>query len=111
MPRIFDAAAVSADRIAGDPFGVGSPSVRSRTTTRTPSAPSAAMVPPIAISAFTGEALDYRGVAKIDSLAKFSPGLVIQNNPGDGGSSASAASLPGAAWQRAWRSLRTSSAT
>ena len=46
---------------------------------------------PLAVSAFTGEGLDYRGVSKIDSLAKFTPSLVIQNNPGDGGSNASAA--------------------
>lgn len=46
---------------------------------------------PISISAFTGEGLDYRGVTKIDSIANFTPNLVFQNNPGDGGSSASAA--------------------
>jgi len=46
---------------------------------------------PLAVSAFTSEGLDYRGVSKIDSLAKFTPGLVIQSNPGEGGSSAAAA--------------------
>lgn len=46
---------------------------------------------PISISAFTGEGLDYRGVTKIDQIADFTPNLTFQNNPGDGGSSASAA--------------------
>ena len=46
---------------------------------------------PISISAFTGEGLAYRGVTKIDGLANFTPNLVFQSNPGDGGSSASAA--------------------
>jgi iron complex outermembrane receptor protein len=46
---------------------------------------------PISISAYTGEGLEYRGVTKIDSLASFTPNLVYQSNPGDGGSSASAA--------------------
>lgn len=46
---------------------------------------------PISISAFTGDGLEYRGVTKIDGLASFTPNLVLQSNPGDGGSSASAA--------------------
>ena len=46
---------------------------------------------PISITAFTGEGLDYRGVTKIDRIADFTPNLTYQNNPGDGGSSASAA--------------------
>ena len=46
---------------------------------------------PLAVSAFTSEGLEYRGVSKIDALAKFTPGLVIQNNPGEGGSGAVAA--------------------
>ena len=46
---------------------------------------------PISISAFSGEGLEYRGVVKLDSIADFTPNLTFQNNPGDGGSSASAA--------------------
>lgn len=46
---------------------------------------------PISITAFTGEGLDYRGVTKIDQIADFTPNLTYQSNPGEGGSSASAA--------------------
>ncbi|PCI53950.1 MAG: TonB-dependent receptor [Alphaproteobacteria bacterium] len=46
---------------------------------------------PISITAFTGRGLDYRGITNISSMADFTPNLTFQNNPGDGGSSASAA--------------------
>ncbi|QIB66801.1 TonB-dependent receptor [Kineobactrum salinum] len=46
---------------------------------------------PISITAVTGDGLEYRGVDKIDGLADFTPNLTFQSNPGDGGSSASAA--------------------
>lgn len=46
---------------------------------------------PIAISAFTGETLDYRGVTKLDQITKFVPNLTLENNPSFGGASNSAA--------------------
>ena len=46
---------------------------------------------PIAISAFTGETLEYRGVTKLDQITKFVPNLTIENNPSFGGASNSAA--------------------
>ena len=46
---------------------------------------------PIAISAYTGDSLDYRGVTRLDQLAKFAPGLTLENNPSFGGASNSAA--------------------
>ena len=42
---------------------------------------------PISISAFTGEALEYRGVTNISQIAEFTPNLTFQNNPSFGGSS------------------------
>ena len=32
---------------------------------------------PIAISAYTGDSLDYRGVTRLDQIAKFAPGLAV----------------------------------
>lgn len=46
---------------------------------------------PIAISAFTEETLDYRGVERLDEIAKFVPSLTLENNPSFGGASNSAA--------------------
>jgi len=46
---------------------------------------------PIAISAYTGDALAYRGVTRLDEAAKFVPGLTLENNPSFGGASNSAA--------------------
>lgn len=46
---------------------------------------------PIAVSAFTGDALEYRGVSNIGQIADFTPNLTFQNNPSFGGSSSSAA--------------------
>ncbi len=46
---------------------------------------------PLAISAFSGESLEARGVAKIDGLASFTPNLTFQNNPSFGGAGSSAA--------------------
>lgn len=46
---------------------------------------------PIAISAYGGEALEYRGVDQLDDVAKFVPSLTLENNPSFGGASNSAA--------------------
>src|SRR5665213_1353470 len=46
---------------------------------------------PISISAFTGAALEARGVERTDDLAKIVPNLVYQETPGAGGSSSNAA--------------------
>ncbi len=46
---------------------------------------------PIAISAYSGEALDYRGVQRLDDVARFVPSLTLENNPSFGGASNSAA--------------------
>jgi iron complex outermembrane receptor protein len=46
---------------------------------------------PIAVSAFTGETLDYRGVDSLDQIERFVPSLTLQNNPSFGGASNSAA--------------------
>jgi iron complex outermembrane receptor protein len=46
---------------------------------------------PIAISAFTGESLAYRGVTRLDEIARFVPSLTLENNPSFGGASNSAA--------------------
>ncbi|WP_210414011.1 TonB-dependent receptor [Luteithermobacter gelatinilyticus] len=46
---------------------------------------------PIAISAFTGEGLEYRGVTDVGEIAAFTPNLSFQNNPSFGGASNSAA--------------------
>jgi iron complex outermembrane receptor protein len=46
---------------------------------------------PISISAFTGTALEERGVERSEDLAKLVPNFVYQTNPGAGGSSSNAA--------------------
>jgi iron complex outermembrane receptor protein len=46
---------------------------------------------PIAISAYTGDSLAYRGVTRLDQVEKFVPSLTLQNNPSFGGASNSAA--------------------
>ncbi len=46
---------------------------------------------PIAISAFSGDSLEYRGVTNIGEIAQFTPNLSFQNNPSFGGASNSAA--------------------
>ncbi|MFK7975076.1 MAG: TonB-dependent receptor [Halioglobus sp.] len=46
---------------------------------------------PIAISAFSGDTLDYRGVTRLDEISNFVPSLTLENNPAFGGSSNSAA--------------------
>ncbi|MFC7050988.1 TonB-dependent receptor [Emcibacter nanhaiensis] len=46
---------------------------------------------PIAISAFTGEGLEYRGVTDVGEIAQFTPNLSFQNSPSFGGASNSAA--------------------
>ena len=46
---------------------------------------------PLAISAFSGDAIDARGIQKIDGLATFTPNITIQNNPSFGGAGSSAA--------------------
>jgi iron complex outermembrane receptor protein len=45
---------------------------------------------PISITAFSGEALEMRGVTRLDRLATFTPNLVYQNNPGLSGAANSA---------------------
>jgi len=46
---------------------------------------------PIAVSAYTGDTLDYRGVTSLDQIERFVPSLTLQNNPSFGGASNSAA--------------------
>jgi len=46
---------------------------------------------PIAITALTGESLEARGATRLDEIAKFSPNVTFQNNPGFSGASSSAA--------------------
>lgn len=46
---------------------------------------------PIAISAFSGDMLEYRGVTNIGQIANYTPNLTFQNNPSFSGSSNSAA--------------------
>jgi iron complex outermembrane receptor protein len=46
---------------------------------------------PIAVSAYTGDTLDYRSVSSLDDIASFVPSLTLQNNPSFGGASNSAA--------------------
>ncbi|WP_275228094.1 TonB-dependent receptor [Novosphingobium album (ex Liu et al. 2023)] len=46
---------------------------------------------PLAISAFSGDAIAARGVQKIDGLASFTPNMTFQNNPSFGGAGSSAA--------------------
>ena len=46
---------------------------------------------PLAVSAYSQETLDYRGVTSLDEIAGFVPGLTLENNPSFGGASNSAA--------------------
>jgi len=46
---------------------------------------------PMAVSAYTGESMDYRGVTRLDEIARFAPNLTLENNPSFGGASNSAA--------------------
>lgn len=46
---------------------------------------------PIAISAYTGETLAYRGVTRLDEITRFVPSMTLENNPSFGGASNSAA--------------------
>ena len=46
---------------------------------------------PISISAFSGPALEARGIERTEDLAKMVPNFVYQTNPGAGGSSSNAA--------------------
>jgi iron complex outermembrane recepter protein len=46
---------------------------------------------PISITAFSGSALEARGITRTDDLARAVPNLVFQENPGAGGSSSNAA--------------------
>lgn len=46
---------------------------------------------PIAVSAFSGESLEYRGVSSLDDITSFVPSLTLENNPSFGGASNSAA--------------------
>ena len=53
---------------------------------------------PLAVSAYTNETLDYRGVTRLDEIARFVPGLTLENNPSFGGASNSAANLSSRRW-------------
>ncbi|MEH6581852.1 MAG: TonB-dependent receptor [Halioglobus sp.] len=46
---------------------------------------------PIAISAYSGAAMEYRGVTRLDDISRFVPSLTLENNPSFGGASSSAA--------------------
>jgi iron complex outermembrane receptor protein len=46
---------------------------------------------PISMSAYSGAAIEARGVTNIADITRFTPNLVIQNNPSYGGSNSSAA--------------------
>lgn len=46
---------------------------------------------PLAVSAFTGEALEYRGIVNLSQVAEITPNLTFQNNPSFGGASNAAA--------------------
>ncbi|MGI9296128.1 MAG: TonB-dependent receptor [Pseudomonadales bacterium] len=46
---------------------------------------------PLAVSAYTGDSLEYRGASNIGDIAEFTPNLTFQNNPSFGGSSNAAA--------------------
>lgn len=46
---------------------------------------------PLAVSAYTEDTLDYRGVSRLDDITRFVPSLTIENNPSFGGASNSAA--------------------
>lgn len=42
---------------------------------------------PIAVSVFSGEGMEQRGITKLDGVAAFSPNMTFQNNPSFGGAS------------------------
>lgn len=46
---------------------------------------------PIAVTAFSGDTLAYRGVTRLDEIVSFVPSLTLENNPSFGGASNSAA--------------------
>jgi iron complex outermembrane receptor protein len=46
---------------------------------------------PISMSAYSGAAIEARGITNISDISRFTPNLVIQNNPSYGGSNSSAA--------------------
>lgn len=46
---------------------------------------------PLSVSAFSGDAIEARGIDRIDGLAAFTPNLTLQNNPSFGGAGSSAA--------------------
>ena len=46
---------------------------------------------PIAVSAFSGDTLAYRGITRLDEIVSFVPSLTLENNPSFGGASNSAA--------------------
>ena len=45
---------------------------------------------PVAVSAFSGETLEFRGVTSIDKVATFTPNLVLSKSPTNGGVSSNA---------------------
>ena len=51
----------------------------------------AAQSTPIAITAFSGESLEYRGVTRLDEVVRLVPSMTLENNPSFGGASNSAA--------------------
>ena len=46
---------------------------------------------PMAVSAYSGESLVYRGIERLDEISRFTPNLSLGNNPSFGGASNSAA--------------------
>jgi len=46
---------------------------------------------PMAVSAYSGESLEYRGIESLDEISRFAPNLTLENNPSFGGASNSAA--------------------
>ena len=46
---------------------------------------------PIAISAYSGDSLAYRGITRLDEIVSFVPSLTLENNPAFGGASNSSA--------------------
>ena len=46
---------------------------------------------PMAVSAYSGESLEYRGIERLDEISRFAPNLSLGNNPSFGGASNSAA--------------------
>jgi len=46
---------------------------------------------PMAVSAYTGDSLQYRGIESLDEISRFVPNLTLEDNPSFGGASNSAA--------------------